>query len=232
MLLDTTSTTDLGYVMTYDNEDKLTSVTTSEPDGASVGVTASGSTSFTYDEAGQLLTLNDPESNTTTWAYDNLGQVTMETNVTIMGGGKINIQATDQNGQPATTDEVQVVTLSNATDGTFRLAFMGQTTAPITGNASGPWTITFAGTHADTNVQQILRTKSTFWQAGSLPYGQNPSPGPVSTAVPTVPSVMSNIGGNFSRQATFPAGQYCRLFPSMAAIVGMRAAMLAEWRNE
>jgi hypothetical protein len=94
-------------------------------------------------------------------------------------GGKTDVQATDQNGQPATTDEVQTVTLSNATGGTFRLAFLGQTTAAIaynasaatvesalealqavdqvtvTGNAGGPWTITFAGTHADTNVQQI-----------------------------------------------------------------------------
>jgi RHS repeat-associated protein len=112
-------------------------------------------------------------------AAANQSQITINTAGITAMGGKTDVQATDQNGQPSTTDEVQSVTLSNATGGSFRLAFLGQTTAAIaynasaatvesslealqavdqvtvTGNAGGPWTITFAGTHADTNVQQI-----------------------------------------------------------------------------
>jgi YD repeat-containing protein len=41
-----------------------------------------GNTLFTYDVAGNVLTLKDSVNNTTTWGYDGLGQVTMETNRT------------------------------------------------------------------------------------------------------------------------------------------------------
>jgi RHS repeat-associated protein len=100
------------------------------------------------------------------------------------------VQATDVNGQSG-QNEVQVVTLSNATDGTFRLAFGGQTTAPIAYNASaatvdtafealqavdtvtttgsngGPWTVTFTGTHANANVAQIQGDAANT-QSGSV----------------------------------------------------------------
>jgi hypothetical protein len=67
----------------------------------------------------------------------NQSQTTINTaNVTTMGGSPTNIQATDTNGAASGQNEVQVVTLSNATDGTIRLAFGGQTTAPIAYNAS------------------------------------------------------------------------------------------------
>ena len=46
-----------------------------------------------------------------------------------MGGGPSAVQATDVQG--GTNDEVQTVTLSNATDGVFRLAFGGQVTPPL-----------------------------------------------------------------------------------------------------
>lgn len=99
------------------------------------------------------------------------------TNIQVLEGVPTNIQATDTQG--GTFSEVQTVTLSNANGGTFRLAFNGQTTAPInqnasaatvdsgleelnsvdlvnvTGNAGGPWTVTFVGTHSNMNVAQM-----------------------------------------------------------------------------
>jgi hypothetical protein len=79
------------------------------------------------------------------------------------------------------TNEVQTVTLANATGGTFTLDFEGDTTAPIafnataaavqaalvaladieegdvtvTGSAGGPYTVTFKGRYAGTDVEQM-----------------------------------------------------------------------------
>ena len=124
-------------------------------------------------------------------AAANQSQVTINSSGVTVMGIKTDIQATDTNGQPATTDEVQTITLSNATGGTFRLAFGGQTTAPlaynasaatvesslealtsvdnvtVTGSAGGPWTVTFAGTHADTNVATIQGDAATA-ESGSV----------------------------------------------------------------
>jgi RHS repeat-associated protein len=83
----------------YDNLNRVTSITTADPDGAG-GQTASvasttydrwnqvtritdprnGQTNFTYDSVGNLLTLDDASGNTTTWTYDGLSRVTAETN--------------------------------------------------------------------------------------------------------------------------------------------------------
>lgn len=83
-----------------------------------------------------------------------------------------------------TTDEIQTVTVGGAGLTSFTLTFSGQTTAAIaaaataaqvttalealsniavgdvvvTGNASGPWTVTFAGALADTDVAQMTST--------------------------------------------------------------------------
>lgn len=93
------------------------------------------------------------------------------------------VTATKRHGPyGGTTDEVQTVTITGApTGGTFTLTYSGQTTAAIaynataatvqsalealsniapgdvvvTGSAGGPWTVTFAGTLADTNVAQL-----------------------------------------------------------------------------
>jgi RHS repeat-associated protein len=106
-----------------------------------------------------------------TLADTNVAQITVDaTNVSGMGT-ITDIEATDTSGG-TTNDEVQVVTLSNADGGTFRLAFRGQTAQPldqdatagavetalealqavdnvtVSGSAGGPWTITFVGTHA------------------------------------------------------------------------------------
>ena len=120
----------------------------------------------------------------------NQSQITIDT-TNVFAFGKSNIQATDTQGGSGSNNEVQVVTLSNATDGTFRLAFGGQTTAPIAYNASaatvdsalealttvdavsvtgsngGPWTVTFTGSHSNTNVASLQGDASTA-QSGSV----------------------------------------------------------------
>lgn len=107
---------------------------------------------------------------------------------------KTDTQATDTRGGGSGANEVQVVTLSNATDGTFQLAFGGQTTAPIADNASnstvdtdlevlttigsgdisvagsngGPWTTTFnGGGLAGVNVAS-LQGDAASTQSGSV----------------------------------------------------------------
>jgi hypothetical protein len=85
------------------------------------------------------------------------------------------------------TDEVQTVTVANATGGTFTLTFSGQTTAAIAYNASAAtvktalealsnigvgdvlvskvgtvYTISFAGALADTNVAQLTADDSSL----------------------------------------------------------------------
>ena len=107
--------------------------------------------------------------------------------------------------------ELKNVTLNYATGGTFRLAFEGYVTAPlassataaqvesalealnsvdnvtVTGNAGGPWTVTFGGTHSNTNVSRLdgdataasngtlVRTLSyTFDAAGQLTAASDP----------------------------------------------------------
>ena len=93
-------------------------------------------------------------------------------------GSKTEIEATDAQGSSG-GNEVQTVTLSNATGGTFRLAFEGYVTTPlaynataaqvdaaldalnsvdnvtVTGNAGGPWTVTFGGSQAGLNVSRM-----------------------------------------------------------------------------
>lgn len=113
-------------------------------------------------------------------------QITINTSGLFVFGTKTDVQATDVNGAATGTSEVQTITLANATGGTFRLAFSGQTTAPlaynasastvestlealqaindvtVTGSAGGPWTVTFGGAHAGLNVPQIQADGSTL----------------------------------------------------------------------
>jgi RHS repeat-associated protein len=112
-------------------------------------------------------------------AGTNQNQITINAGSVTAMMTRTDIQTTDIEGGTGSNNEVQVVTLSNATGGEFRLAFAGQTTAPIAYNASaatvdsavealqsvdtvttsgsngGPWTITFTGSHANTNVAQL-----------------------------------------------------------------------------
>ena len=93
------------------------------------------------------------------------------------------------------TDEVQTLTVTGApTGGTFTVTYSGQTTgtsaynasaatvqtaleglsniaageAVVTGSAGGPWTVTFAGTLADTNVD-AMTTDAALLTGGSTP---------------------------------------------------------------
>lgn len=96
----------------------------------------------------------------------------LDLNVTALGG----------------TNEVQTVTLNNATGGTFTLTFSGQTTAAIpynataaavqsalealsnigvgdvvvAGSAGGPYTITFQGALGSTNVAQLTSSAASL----------------------------------------------------------------------
>lgn len=93
------------------------------------------------------------------------------------------------------TDEVQTLTVTGApTGGTFTVTYSGQTTgniaynasaatvqtalealsnigageAVVTGSAGGPWTVTFAGTLADTNVD-AMTTDAALLTGGTTP---------------------------------------------------------------
>jgi RHS repeat-associated protein len=108
-------------------------------------------------------------------AGTNVAQTTVDSTNVSGYGTRTEIEATDTQGGGTAIDEVQTVTLANANDGTFRLAFVGETTAEVaddataaqvetalealnavdnvtvTGSAGGPWTVTFVGTHAGEN---------------------------------------------------------------------------------
>ncbi|MBI2480562.1 MAG: cadherin-like domain-containing protein [Planctomycetia bacterium] len=108
----------------------------------------------------------------------NVAQTTVDTSNVLRAGTITEIEATDTSGG-TTNDEVQTVTLANADDGTFRLAFQGQTAATlaydataaqvetvledlnavdnvtVTGSAGGPWTVTFIGTHLGIDQPQM-----------------------------------------------------------------------------
>ena len=61
----------------YDNLGRQTKVTTPDPDGA--GAQSAAETTYTYDAAGQVITVTDPLGNVTTYEYDNLGRQTKVT---------------------------------------------------------------------------------------------------------------------------------------------------------
>ncbi len=112
-----------------------------------------------------------------TLAGTNVTQTTIDTSG-LTGEGITEVEATDTTG--AILDEEQTIDLDNVSGGTFRLAFQGETTATIvynatastveseleqlnavddvtvTGSAGGPWTVTFVGSHAGTDVPAIL----------------------------------------------------------------------------
>jgi len=121
-------------------------------------------------------------------AGTNVSQITID--VTGLIPEPTAIQETDTQGS-ASNAEVQTVTINNATGGTFRLTFGVEQTADlacnasaatvetaldglagidnvaVTGNAGGPYTITFGGTQSNTNVPQIS-ADVTFLTSGTV----------------------------------------------------------------
>ena len=111
-------------------------------------------------------------------AETNVNQITIDSSGVTVMGTKFDTQSTlTQGGQ--ITYEVQAATINNANDGTFTLSLGGQTSQPIawnatsaavdtalealttidtvtvSGNAGGPWSITFTGEHSGENVPQM-----------------------------------------------------------------------------
>lgn len=122
-------------------------------------------------------------------AGTNVSQVTVNSSVTSMGFPATVQQTTTTQGGGG-TNEQQTLTVSNATGGTFRLAYNNVQTAAIAYNASastvqsalqgilgsgnvtvsgsaGSYTVTFTGTFASTNVLQLCSDSSQL-QNGTL----------------------------------------------------------------
>ncbi len=122
-------------------------------------------------------------------AGTNVSQVTVNSSVTSMGFPATVQQTTVTQGGSG-TNEQQTVTVSNATGGTFRLAYNNAQTVAIAYNASastvqsalqtvlgsgnvtvsgsaGSYTVTFTGTFAGTNVLQLCSDSSQL-QNGTL----------------------------------------------------------------
>ena len=132
---------------------------------------------FTYDAAGNLIEKEDRLGRFTVYEYDNLHRQTAEEWWDDDIYPSIAVTTTTQGG--GGNNEVQVVTLSNTTGGTFRLGFGGQTTTDlawnastsavdtalealsgagtisVSGSAGGPYTITFTGAYANQNVATL-----------------------------------------------------------------------------
>lgn len=97
-------------------------------------------------------------------------------------------------GASPSTNEVQTITLTGATDGTFRLTFGANTTAPlaynisaadlqtalegltsigagnvgVAGDAGGPYTVTFQGALAATDVAMLVASQTDLWNYGAV----------------------------------------------------------------
>ena len=93
------------------------------------------SRSYVYDPVGNMTRKTDRNGRVSQYDYDQLNRNTETKWLSGTTQTPSIAIATTQNGS-GSVDEVQTVTLTNATGGTFRLAFQGQTTAPIAYNAS------------------------------------------------------------------------------------------------
>lgn len=185
-----TITDPLGKVTTnaYDNAGQLLSLT--DPLGnstfwsydglgrATMETNAFGySRTFEFNAAGTLARKIDRLGRITEFGYDHMDRQTSEVWYNAASTAPYVTTATTTQGATG-TNEVQTVTNSNLTSGTFRLAFDGQVTAPIAYNASastvesalealdaidnvtvtgssGSFTVTFVGAQTGKNVSQL-----------------------------------------------------------------------------
>lgn len=109
--------------------------------------------------------------------------------ITLAAGAKVQFYSVDAIfASGLGTNEVQTVTLANATGGTFTLTYAGQTTTAlnhnaaastvqtalralstigtgnvtVTGSAGGPYTVTFTGSLANTNVAALVADETSL----------------------------------------------------------------------
>ena len=131
--------------------------------------------SFDYNEIDRLIRKHDREGRTTLYGYDGYKELEWwyDPGSTV---AEASVTTTTQGG--GGNDEVQTVTLTDLSDGTFRLAFGGQVSAPIAHDADAAtvetalealesvdnvsvtlaasvYTITFVGDHANTDVSPL-----------------------------------------------------------------------------
>ena len=116
----------------------------------------------------------------------------------------------------------------------------------VTVAGGGVWTLTAATFVAMVIAQLVDGTRIVTAQAavsaihlpkrviegGAVPIQTAPSPGPISSPVRIVPSVMLKMPGCDRSHAAFAAGQYWRAFASTARTPGMWAASPADWISD
>ena len=138
---------------------------------------------YQYDQVGNLTRVADRNSRITTYSYDNLNRLQNEDWYFSSGGASLVTAWTVTQGN-GSTNEVQKFGVYGSNSQTIRLAFGGETTAPISlvgltdtqkaaaveaaleglnsidnvsvTLASGQYTVTFLGAQANTNVEQIF----------------------------------------------------------------------------
>jgi YD repeat-containing protein len=171
------------FTLTYDGQ--TTSALAWNASAATVKSALEALSNLDADEVGVVKTTDTLSSSVYTLTFQNdLGgtnvvQTTIDaSNVIPFFGALTEIEATDTTG--GTNNEVQTITLSNSpSGGTFRLMFGSEQTTDlaynasastvdssleslasidtvtVTGSAGGPYTITFTGSHASTNLAQL-----------------------------------------------------------------------------
>lgn len=130
------------------------------------------------------------------------------------------------------TNEVQTITLANATGGTFTLTYSGQTTSAIaynataatvqaalealsniavgdvavTGSAGGPYTVTFQGALGYQNVAQMTASGGSLTGSSPTvtPATQTAGAGPTVSVTATV-ETCSTVAGSYASVASFSA---------------------------
>jgi hypothetical protein len=131
----------------------------------------------------------------------------------------------------AGTNEIQTVTLNAATGGTFTLTYAGQTTSAIawnaaasvvqtalealsniapgdvvvTGSAGGPYTLTFGGTLASTNVATLTSNAASLTSGSTATITHNTSTAGVAPALNITVETASTSTGSWTSVGTFSA---------------------------
>jgi hypothetical protein len=156
--------------------------------------------------------------------------------------GAVRVQVNSPGGVTAGTNEVQLVTLTAATGGTFTLSFGGQTTAAIafdataadveealealstigdgnvsvTGSAGGPYTVTFQNALGNQNVAQMTASNASLTGAGHAIAVTTSTPGAVGAVAVPVDALARRVPAGTTLR--FGAGKFA--YVSTAAEAG------------